>query len=243
MRVRLAVEDHGERVERERIRDALLVRRRFDVRSIGNGVLAAERPRGAGDVAALGDRRAGIQAARDLDDRELAHAVAEEIRLRVEEDRSPDLVLPVVVVDEATERRLDPAEHHRHARVRVLATVRVRDARSIGPHPSATAGRVRVVRTDASRRRVVVDHRVHVARGHPEEEPRATECPKRVGTVDGRLRDHADGESMRFQPTADEGHPEAVVIDVGVAAHEDHVELAVPGFFGRHGEELRHAAA
>ena len=80
---------------------------RDDVLTLGNGVLGAERIGGSRDVSAVLDAVAVREAARDLDHRQLAHPVDQQVGLRVQENGAPDLVLPEVVVHEAAQRRLD----------------------------------------------------------------------------------------------------------------------------------------
>jgi hypothetical protein len=87
----------------------------------------------------------------------------------------------------------------------------------------------------------VVDHRVHVARADPEEEPRAAEPPPIIDLLPIRLADDAHAESGGFEHAAQDCHREAGMVDVGVARDEDDVELvpaAAAGFGHGHGEWL-----
>ena len=66
----------------------------------------------AAEVAQIADRFAGRQPSGDLDDRLLAHAVDDEVGLRVAQDRSANGVAPVVVMPKPTQRRFDAAGNH-----------------------------------------------------------------------------------------------------------------------------------
>ena len=51
-----------------------------------------------------------LEAAGDLDGLELARAVDQDVGARIEQKAAPDFVLPVIVMGEAAQRGLDPAE-------------------------------------------------------------------------------------------------------------------------------------
>jgi hypothetical protein len=78
------------------------------------------------------------------------------------------------------------------------------------------------------RRRVAVDHRVHVPGGDAEEQagpPQGGEgrCRPPIG-----LGDDADTKALGLQQASDDRHAEARVVDVGVARHQHHVALLPP---------------
>jgi hypothetical protein len=140
--------------------------------------------------------------------------------------------------------RLDAANHERHVRQRFAAALRVHDHAAIGAQATGAIRRVRIVGANLAVRRVAVDHRIHVPRGHAEEQIRPPERGERVCSAPVRLIDDADPKSMRLEQPADQRHAEARVIDVRVAGDEDDVagiptELVHLGARGR--QERRNA--
>ena len=74
---------------------------------------------------------------------------------------------------------------------------------------------------------VAVDHRVHIAGGHAEEQVRFTQTHKVVFAVPVRLGDDPHAEALRFQHTATDRHAEARMVDIGVAGYQNDV-AAIP---------------
>jgi nitroreductase len=200
-----------------------------------------------GRTAHVGDllhRLARGQAMGDLDDGALGIAVQQQVALGVHHDRAADLVLPVVVMRDATQRAFDAAEHDRHVAPGFLAALRVDDGRAVGPLAADVAGRVGVVAANLAVRRVAVDHRIHVAGGHAEEQVRLAQHLEGVGALPVGLRDDADAKALRLQHAADDRHAEARMVDVGIAGDDDDV-AAVPAqgihLGARRRQELRRA--
>ena len=94
--------------------------------------------------------------------------------------------------------------------------------------------------------RVAVDHRVHIAAGHAEEEVWLAERGEGLRVAPFRLRDDSDAKPLRLEQAADDRHAEARVVDIGVARDEDHV-AAVPAetlhLGARHRQKGRDAEA
>ena len=93
-----------------------------------------------------------------------------------------------------------------------------------GRRPAAAARRVGVVGAPPLVRGVVVHHRVHRARGDPDEEPRPPHARDVRGAPPVRLRDDPDPVALRLEHPADHRRAEARVVHVGVARHEQDVE-------------------
>jgi hypothetical protein len=157
--------------------------------------------------------------------RAISHAEDEEIRLRVEEDRAPDLIGPVVVVRDAAKRSLDAAEDERQPGERLATEVRVDDARAVGPRVGAPAGRVLILGPHLLLRGQLVQHRVEVARGDADEEARPAHARDVRRRVPARLGDDADLEAATLEEARDEDGTERGMIDVRVAGDDQDVEL------------------
>lgn len=179
-----------------------------------------------GGAAHVGDRAQRFalgQALGDFHHRTLGVAVEQDVGRGVHQDRAADLVLPVVVMGDTAQRGLDPAEDHRHMAVGLLAALAVDQAGAVRALAGQAAGGVGVVGTDLLVRGVAVDHRVHVAGRHAEEQVRLAELHEVVLRLPVRLGDDADAEPLGLQQAADDGHAEGRVVDVGIAGDDDDV--------------------
>ncbi len=183
---------------------------------------------------------------RDLDQRALGVAVEQQIGLGVEEHRAANLVRPIVVMGDASERRLNSAEDDGRVGISLARPLCVNDRRAIGPPPALAMGRIGVVVPQSAVGCVAVDHRVHIAAGYAEEEIRLAERRKGLGVAPFGLSDNADAKTLRLEEAPDDRHAEARMVDIGVAGDEDHV-AAVPAetlhLGARHRQEGRDAEA
>ena len=236
VRVGLVLERAAHPRERLLVLRDLLVGRKHDRLPIGHEAARVRRDRlpgaavllhvgGAADVGEGLDLLTGVEAARDLPCGALAHAEDEEVGLRVEQDRSADLIGPVVVVRDPPERGLDATEHDRYTGEGLTAEVRVDDGRAVRAEVRTAAGRILVLRADLLLRRQLVEHRVEVARADTDEQAR----PPHPGDVRGRvpagLGDDADPVAAPLEEAGHEDRPERGVIHVGVTRHDQDVEL------------------
>ena len=181
--------------------------------------------RGAADVGEALDRLARVEALRDLPGRQLAHAEDHQVGFAVEQDGTPYFVRPVVVVGDATQRRLDAADDDRHARERAASEVRVDEGRAVGTAVRGATGGVLVDGARLLLRRQLVEHRVEVARADAHEEPRSAHACHvgRRGPVG--LGDDADLVAATLEKARDEDRAEGGMIDVRVARDDEDVEL------------------
>ena len=95
--------------------------------------------------------------------------------------------------------------------------------RSVWPLASCIPWRVGIIIATLFVGGVVIDHRVHVAGRHAEEQVRATQYREGVCRMPVGLRDHADPEALGLQDPANDRHAEARVINVTVARDDDDV--------------------
>ena len=83
--------------------------------------------------------------------------------------------------------RLDSAGDDWNLLESLAGPLGVGQGRPVGPQTDSAARRVGIVVAHLPVGRVMVDHRVHVARADREEEPRATELTERLTRVPVRL--------------------------------------------------------
>ncbi|MCE2726953.1 MAG: hypothetical protein LW698_09285, partial [Planctomycetaceae bacterium] len=117
VRIRLQVRDPRHLAEGERVGDDSLVGGQFEGLGARRGWLAGTEAEGdAAETTEILHGAARVETADDLQHGPLPHAEAHEVGLRIEQDRPPDGVAPVVVVGQAAEARLHATGDHRHAR-------------------------------------------------------------------------------------------------------------------------------
>ena len=200
----------------------------------------------AAHVGDLVDRLAARQAVGDLDDGTLGVAVQQQVGLAVHQHRAAHLVLPVVVVGDAAQAGLDAAQHDRHLGIGLAAALRIDQRGTVRPLAGHVAGGIGIVAAQPAVGGVAVDHRIHVAGGDAEEQIRLAQRLEGLGALPVGLGDDADAETLRLEHAADDGHAEAGVVDIGVAADDDDV-AAVPAqrlhLAAAHRQEGRRAEA
>lgn len=155
----------------------------------------------------------------------VAHAVGQQVGSAVDKDRRLQRVAPVIVVREPPQRGLDAAEHDRRVGEQPLQDARVDRGRIVGPESGLSSCGVGVVAAQPFVGRVMVDHRVHVARRHAEEQPRASQLAEVAQVVSPvGLRHDRHAQALGLQQAADHGRTERRMIDIGVAREQNDVQ-------------------
>ena len=180
---------------------------------------------GAVDIGNLIDGQPRVERVGDLDDRVLAHTVDEDVGARVEQYRALELVLPVVVVGQAAQARLDAADDDGGVLERLADEVAVDRDSSVGTAPLLAAGGIGVGVAAVLGHRIVVDHGVHVAGTDQKAQARLTEHSDAGGVGPVGLADDAHLVAVRVEDAADDGHAKAGMVHVGIAADVDKVAL------------------
>ena len=180
---------------------------------------------GAVDIGDLIDGQPCVECVGDLDNRVLAHAVDEDVGARVEQHRALELVLPVVVVGQATQACLDATDNDGGVLKRLADEVAVDRDGSVGAVPLLATGGIGVGMATVLGHRIVVDHGVHVAGADQKAQARLTEHRDAGGVGPVGLADDAHFVAVRVEDAADDGHTKAGVVHVGVAADVDKVAL------------------
>lgn len=155
----------------------------------------------------------------------LAHAVDEDVGARVEQHRALEFVLPVVVVGQATQARLDATDNDGGVLERLADEVAVDRDGSVGTAPLLATGGIGIGVAAVLGHRIVVDHGVHVAGADQKAQARLTEHRDAGGVGPVGLADDAHFVAVRVEDAADDGHTKAGVVHVGVAADVDKVAL------------------
>ncbi len=139
------------------------------------------------------------QALRHFNNGPLSVAIEQNIGARIDQDRVAHFVLPIIVMRDTAQRRFDTAQHNRHIFIGFFAALAVHQAGAIRPLAGHAARGIRVVRADFFIGGVAVNHRVHVAGRHTEEQVRLAELHKVVFRLPVRLGNNAHAKALRLQ--------------------------------------------
>ena len=180
---------------------------------------------GAVDIGDLIDGQSRVERVGDLDNCVLAHAVDEDVGARVEQYRALELVLPVIVVGQAAQARLDATDNDGDILKRLADKVAVDRDGSVGAVTLLAAGGIGVGVAAVLGHRIVVDHRVHVTGADEKAQARLAEHADAGGVGPVGLADDAHFVAVCVEYAADDGHAKAGVVHVGVAADVDKVAL------------------
>ena len=180
----------------------------------------------AAHVADLADRHAAVEQLGHGDEDLLAHAVGNHVGAAVHEQGAAHPVVPVVVVREAAQRRLQPAEDDRNIAVGLADAVGIDDGGAVGAQSRLAAGGIVVVGALLLRGGVMRDHGVDVARADEEAEARPPERAERLRRAEVRLCQKADAEARVLEHARDDRRAEGRVIHIGVAVDIDEIDLA-----------------
>src|SRR5471032_2327615 len=198
--------------------------------------------RGAAYIGDVFDLVAVGQTLGDFDNGAFGVAVQQDVGAGVDQDRITNLVLPVVVVRDATQGRFDAAEYDRHMFVGFLAALAVDQAGAIRTLARHAARGIGVIGADFLVRGVAVDHRVHVASSDTEEQVRLAELHEVVFGLPVRLRNDPDAKALGLQQPANDRHAKRGVIHVRITGHDDDV-AGIPAklihLLPAHGQEWR----
>ena len=192
----------------------------------------ATHKRCATHVGDLLHRLFGRQAMGDFNNSALGVAIEQQIAFAVNHDGAAHFVRPIIVMRDAAQRAFNAAQNNGHVVVGLFAALAVDQCGAVGTFAADVAGGVGVVAANFAISRVTVDHGIHVARGHAEEQIGFAQGFEGFGALPIGLGNDADPKTLVLQHPPNDGHAKTGVIDIGVARDDDDV-ATVP-------TELRH---
>ena len=193
---------------------------------------------GAGDAR---QRQPVAQAVRDANGLLFRHAVGEQVRAAVGQDRVADAVVPIVVVRKAPERGLHAADDDRDLAEGLVDAVAVDDRRAVRPQARPAARGVQVLGARALGRGIVVDHGVDVAGGDHEAVLGPAKARKVPRIVEVRLVEHAHAVAGILQHARDDGVSKGGMVHIRIPGHDDEIRLipaAREHLLARHRQKL-----
>ena len=166
------------------------------------------------------------EAAGDLQDGDLAHAVDDHIHRSICEDGGAQAVLPVVVVGEATQRSLDAAGDDRHTGEKRAQSLAIDDCGVVGAQAGTAVGRIGVVAATAAVGSVVIHHGIHCAGRNAEEEARSAELAEVAQVVlPVGLWHNSHAVAVSLEHAANHRRAHRGVVDISVAREEDYIHI------------------
>ena len=181
----------------------------------------------AGHLGDVAHRRLSGKAAGDLHRGALPHAVDQQIGGSVEQNAAAHLVVPVVVVGEAAQGRLQPADDDGRVGERLPRPVGIDDGGAVGAAAQLAAGAVQVAGAAALGHRVVSHHGVQIAAADEHAVAGLAHGAERLCRVPVRLGQNGYAVALRLQQAGDEGGAEAGMVDVAVRRHHQKI-IIVP---------------
>ena len=104
------------------------------------------------------DRFTQAQTVRQFNDRTLSVTKEQQISLRINQDRPPDLIVPIVIMRQPPEARLNRPHHKRNPGKRLSATLGIYNDRPIWPLTCGPVRRISIIVSALSVSRVVIHH-------------------------------------------------------------------------------------
>ena len=126
-------------------------------------------------------------------------AVKQKVTFTIDHDRASDLVLPIIVVSNASKRTFDTAQNDGYIWISFLTTLAVYQSTSVGALAAYAARRIGIITSNLSVRSVAVDHRIHVTRCDTEKQVRLAKYFVRIGALPIGLGDDADSKALILQ--------------------------------------------
>ena len=184
----------------------------------------------ATDAGDLPDGNAVCQLLCQFRDLMLAHAVHEQVCAAVHQNGRADGVVPVVIVGEPPQGRLQTANSNGGVGISLPDLPAVGDNGTVGAQSGFSAGRVHITAALSLGRGVVGDHGVDVAAGHQKRQSRLAETLKVPDGVPVGLGEDSDAVALGFQQPGDNGCPETGVVYIGIAGDVYEIRLGYAGF-------------
>ena len=186
------------------------------------GICLIDRSCDKGDVP---DRDAAVQRIRYGNDGTLSHAERQYIRLRIQQHRAFQRIVPVIIVRHAPQACLDAADDNGLFRISAADQIAVNNGCMIGPLSHHAAGRIEISGAPFFGDAVMIHHRIHIACAHQKAQSWFTEYVDAVFIFPVRLGDDTHTIACVFQHTADDCRTERRMIDIGISDHKRKVHL------------------
>ena len=154
----------------------------------------------------------------------VAHAVCNQVGIRVAQYRWTQPVLPVIVMHQASQRSLYASQNNGNVRIQLAYTVRIYNRRVFRTHIMPAVRRICILASQAFCSSIFVHHRIHTAGTDSEEQPgtpQSLEVPE--VSMPGRLGYDTDAKSLCFQDSSDYGNSKRRMVDIGICREQNNI--------------------
>ena len=156
------------------------------------------------DPGNLANRDSCVQSIGDSNNRFFAHSVADHISATVEQNRSFQLVGPVVVVCQATQRSLHTTHDKRGVFIGSSNQIAINHRRVIGAQAHLPTRGIKIAIAVFFCNRIVAHHRIHVSRTYQKRQAGLAEHIDAGGVMPIRLRNNAHFVAICLKQSGDE---------------------------------------
>ena len=162
----------------------------------------------------------------DLHHRFFPHSIDQHIGLGIHQNRGHQLIRPVVVMRQTTHRSLYAANHYRHIRKMLLQDAAISDRAIVRSCSGTSFRRISIIRSQSTRCRVVIDHRVHTSCRNSKVQTRTTQLSEiTMITTPIRLRHYRHTKSGCLQRATDNRCTKLRMIHIRIASEEDDIHF------------------
>ena len=172
---------------------------------------------GAVDIGDIFGFHAGVQRVCQLHDGLFAHAIHQNIGLRIQQNGTLQTFRPVIVMPQSAQGRLNAADEDGDILVGLADQIAINDGGIVRTLAHNAAGGESVGLALVFRDGIMVDHGVHIAAGYQKTQPGTAVNVDGLGVLPVGLGNNTDAVSVAFQHTADDGVAEGWVIYIGIA--------------------------
>ena len=199
-------------------------------RRVAAGVGAVGQEAGTLHVGDLLHRHLGGQLGSDLPGGALAHAVDQQVGLAVHQHRAAHLVLPVVIVGVAAQRRFQSADDEGDVAKGLPHPVGIDDGGPVGAESRTISRGIGVILTAALGHGVMGHHGIQIARRKHHAQTGTSQGGKGRDVPPVGLGQHGHTVALLLQQAGDDGRTKGGVIHIGVAGDDEKIiPVPVPG--------------
>ena len=168
------------------------------------------------------------EASGDLKNLALAHAINQNIRFRVHQDRSAYALFPIVKMGETPETRLDAAQYHRYAWKKPFDLAGVNDRGPVRTKTGSPSRRIIIRAPRFLARGVIAHHGIEITSRDPEKKVRTAQREKILGSFPIGLRNDPDLVPRILQDPSDDRRSIGRMVHVGIARDKNNVARIPP---------------
>ena len=179
----------------------------------------------------LANRDPRIQSISDSNNRFFAHPIADHVSATVEQHRSFQLIGPVVVVRQATQRSLHPTHNNRGVFMGSSNQITVDHRCMVGTQTHLSTRGIEIAIAMLLCNGVVAHHRIHVSRADQKRQAGLAEHIDAGRVMPIRLRNNTHFVAICLKQSGDDSHTERRMVHVRIATNVHKIALVPSALF------------